>query len=76
MLDKVKELIKKTLKRGEIVITEDTNIIDDLELNSLELAELIYAFEDAFGIEIPDRAISKFRVVGDIIAYLEKNTAN
>ena len=72
MLKKVAELIEKTLKRNDITLTESTDLIKDLELNSLDLAELISAFEDEFDIEIPERDVVNFRVVKNIVAYLER----
>ena len=73
MLDRIENLIKKTLRRDDIVIAGETDIVDALGLNSLELAELVCAVEDEFGVEISDRDIRSFRVVSNIITYLEKN---
>lgn len=53
-------------------ITEDTNLKNDLGLNSLDLAQLANAVEDEFDIEIPDRAIKDFKTVGDVIDFIEK----
>ena len=71
MLERVIEIIKETYKKKDLVVDADTNLLDDLELNSLEVAELVCAFEDEFEIDIPDRAISGFRVVNDIAQYIE-----
>ena len=73
MFEKVKNLIIETLNKDGHAITEDTDLIVDLELNSLEIAELVCAFENEFNIEIPDRDISKFRVIHDIVDYLENS---
>ena len=72
MLKRVEEIIRKTFDTDVVSITEETNLIDDLGLNSLELAELVYIFEDEFNIEIPDRDIVNFRTVKDIVSYLKK----
>jgi len=74
ILERVAQIINDTLKRADTEITGQTNIIDDLKLNSLEVAELICAFENTFGIEIADREVTRLRVVRDIAAYLEKKT--
>ncbi|MCL2690695.1 MAG: acyl carrier protein [Candidatus Bathyarchaeota archaeon] len=74
MFKRVEEIIRKTFDKAEVSITEETNLIDDLGLNSLELAELVYVFEDEFNIEIPDRDIVNFRTVKDIVSYLKTLT--
>jgi len=70
MLDRVIATIKKTYMRQDIVLTKETNLLEDLSLNSLEIAELMCAFEDEFGVEIPDRILPRFRVINDIVEYL------
>ncbi len=54
-------------------ITEDSALIDDLGLSSLEVIRIVAAFEDEFDIEVPDRVIPTLRTVGDIVKYLEEN---
>ena len=71
MFEKVKNLIVETLNKDGRNVTKDADLIVDLGLNSLEIAELVCAFENEFNIEIPDRDISKFRVIRDIVDYLE-----
>ncbi|MCL2432226.1 acyl carrier protein [Candidatus Bathycorpusculum sp.] len=72
MFKKVEEIIRKTLDKDGIAITSETNFVEDWGLNSLELAELVCVFEDEFNIEIPDRDVVNFRIVDDIISYLNK----
>jgi acyl carrier protein len=72
MFERVEKIIRKTLDKDGISITMETNLIEELGLNSLELAELVYIFEDEFKIEIPDRDIVNFRTVKDIVSYLNK----
>ncbi len=57
---------------NDIAITEDTFLITDLGLNSLDLVNLACIVEDEFDIEIPDRAIKDFKTVGDVLAFIEK----
>lgn len=54
-------------------ITKDSALVDDLGLSSLEVINIVAAFEDEFDIEIPDRIIPTLRTVGDIVKYLEEN---
>lgn len=54
-------------------ITMDTKLVSDLGLNSLDVVNVIVAFEDEFDIEIPDRVIKDLHTVGSIVDYLEKN---
>ena len=51
-------------------------LINDLGINSLELADLILLCEEKFGIEVKDDDIHKFITVGDVVAYLEENVKN
>ena len=54
-------------------ITKESALVDDLGLSSLEVINVVAAFEDEFDIEVPDRVIPTLRTVGDIVKYLEKN---
>ena len=55
------------------VIKEDSALVDDLGLSSLDVINIVAAFEDEFGIEVPDRVIPTLRTVKDITEYLETN---
>ena len=67
MLERVKEIILERLNLGEMEITEDTNFKDDLGADSLDLFELVMAFEEEYGIEIPTEELEGIETVGDII---------
>ena len=54
-------------------ITPDSALVEDLGLSSLDVINIVAAFEDEFGIEVPDRVIPTLRTVRDITDYLEKN---
>ena len=54
-------------------ITLDTNIIDDIGADSLDIVELIMALEDNFGIQISDEDAVNLTTVGKIVDYIEKN---
>ena len=54
-------------------VTENASFIDDLGADSLDTVELVMAFEEEFGCEIPDDAAETILTVGDAIKFLEKN---
>lgn len=58
---------------SDLEITMDSALVDDLGLSSLEVINIVAAFEDEFDIEVPDRVIPTLRTVGDIVEYLEEN---
>lgn len=72
MLEKVKGILLNHTQVSADEIELNTELVKDLGLNSLDVVSLIIAFEDKFGIEIPDRAIRDFVTVGDLVDYLEK----
>lgn len=69
---KVIELIEEHLGVDPAEIVDNAYIKDDLGADSLDAVELTMAFEESFGIEIPDDAAEKLLKVSDIIAYLIK----
>jgi len=71
-LEKVKKIIVDQLGVEEDKVKEDSSFIDDLGADSLDIVELIMAFEEEFDIEIADEDAEKIKVVGDVIRYLEK----
>ena len=71
MLEKLRKIICQFVQLDPQSITEQTNIRTDLGLNSLELVNLAVAIEDAFDIEIPDRAVVGIETVKDVIELLE-----
>lgn len=73
MFDKVKSLLVDELSIDASEITPDAELVNDLGINSLELADLILLCEEKFNIEIGDDVIHKFITVGDVANYLAKN---
>lgn len=73
IFDKIKEIIAEQLSVEEAIITEDTDLMKDLEADSLDAVEVILAVEEEFGIEIPDEDAENFSTVGDIVKYVEAN---
>lgn len=72
MIEKLTEIIREHTGNSDITITEETVLIADLGLNSLDLVNLTCIIEDEFNIEIPDRAVKNFKTVGDVITFIEK----
>ena len=72
MIEKLTEIIREHKGGEEVVLTEDTVIIADLGLNSLDLINLVTDIEDEFDVEIPDRAIKLFKTVKDVIRFIEE----
>ncbi len=70
--DKIKEIIVEQLGVEEAAVEMDTNLMKDLEADSLDAVEIIMAIEDHFDIEIPDEDAEKFQTVGDLVKYVEE----
>ncbi|MBR6514438.1 MAG: acyl carrier protein [Clostridia bacterium] len=71
MFEKIKEILVEEMQVEPENITMDAELVNDLGVNSLELADLILLCEEKFDIEINDEDIHKFITVGDVVAYLE-----
>lgn len=75
IFEKVKDIIVEYLGVDESAVTEDASFRDDLEADSLDLVELIMAFEDEFGGEISDEEAQEITTVGEAVDYLEQHIA-
>ena len=73
--DKVKSIIVEQLGVDEEEVTADASFVDDLGADSLDTVELVMAFEEEFGIEIPDDAAESIVTVGDAVKYIDKANA-
>jgi acyl carrier protein len=73
--DKVKKIVVEHLGVEEGKVTPEASFIDDLGADSLDTVELVMAFEEAFGVEIPEDAAEKISTVKDAIDYIEKQKA-
>ena len=73
MLERVIEIIKETLNVEGMDINEDTNFKDDIGADSLDLYELLQAFDDEYAVGIPEEEeeLEKLATVGDVIEYLK-----
>jgi acyl carrier protein len=70
---RVKEIIVNELGVELEKVTEEASFVEDLGADSLDTVELVMAFEEEFGIDIPDEDAEQMRTVGEAISYLKKN---
>lgn len=71
--DKVRDIVVEQLSVEADEVNIDSTFIDDLGADSLDIVELIMAFEEEFGIEIPDEAAEKIKTVQDVVSYIDQN---
>jgi acyl carrier protein len=72
---KVKEIIINELGVDAEKVTPEASFVEDLGADSLDTVELVMAFEEEFGMEIPDEEAEKLRTVGDAITYISSNAS-
>ncbi len=72
--DRVKKIVVEHLGVDEGKVVEGASFIDDLGADSLDTVELVMAFEDEFGVEIPDDAAEKIVTVKNAIDYINENS--
>ena len=70
---RVKKIVAEQLGVAEADIKIESSFVDDLGADSLDTVELVMAFEEEFGVEIPDDAAETIVTVGDAVRFLEKN---
>ena len=73
--EKVKQIIVEQLGVDEGEVTSSASFVDDLGADSLDTVELVMAFEEEFGVEIPDDAADSILTVGDAVKFIEKAQA-
>ena len=73
---KVKEIIVQQLGVDAEKVTPDASFVDDLGADSLDVVELVMAFEEEFGVEIPDEAAEKIATVKDANEFLKQSQAS
>ena len=73
--ERVKKIVVEHLGVEAAQVKEDAKFIDDLGADSLDTVELVMAFEEEFGIEIPDDAAETIQTVGDAVKFIEKSSA-
>jgi len=73
MFEELKKFLVFEMNIDEANISMEAELIGDLGINSLELADLVYLCEEKFNVEIADEDLHNFITVGDVVNYLEKN---
>jgi acyl carrier protein len=73
--DRVKKIVVEHLGVEADKVSADASFIDDLGADSLDTVELVMAFEEEFGIEIPDDAAETIQTVGDAVKFIDKAAA-
>ena len=71
--DKVRDIVVEQLGVEAEEVAIESTFIDDLGADSLDIVELIMAFEEEFNIEIPDEAAEKIKTVQDVVTYIDQN---
>ena len=71
MFERVKEIIEEQLNLDGVEITEASRFKEDLQADSLDLFELVMAFEDEYGVEIPSEDLEKITTEGSVIEYMK-----
>ena len=71
--DKVRDIVVEQLGSEADEVTLESPFIDDLGADSLDIVELIMAFEEEFNVEIPDEAAEKIKTVQDVVNYIDQN---
>ena len=71
--ERVKKIVVEHLGVDAEKVTESASFIDDLGADSLDTVELVMAFEEEFGCEIPDEAAEKILTIKDAITYIDQN---
>lgn len=71
MLEKIKEIVAESLNADAAELTEATSFKDDLGADSLDLFEMVMAFEEEFEVEIPSEDLEQIATIGDVVKYLE-----
>ncbi len=72
VFEKVKAIVIKHLEAPADKVTDKASFIDDLGADSLDNVELVMAFEEEFGIEIPDDAAERIQTVGDAVSFIKE----
>ena len=73
IFEKLQEMIADQLEIDAEDITYDSNILDDLGADSLDVVDLVMSIEDEFGMEVPDEALENIRTIEDMVQYIEDN---
>jgi acyl carrier protein len=73
--EKVKDIIVEQLGVNPEQVTPTASFIEDLGADSLDIVELVMAFEEEFSVEVPDEDAEKLQTVGDVVKYIEEKAS-
>jgi acyl carrier protein len=73
VFEKIRAMICEQLDLDEDQVTMESDIIDDFDADSLDIVDLIVSVEEEFEVKVPDGEVENFRVVGDVVRYIEDN---
>lgn len=74
VFEKIKAILSNQFDVDADSITADTDLVDDLGADSLDLVDMLMSLEDEFNIgEVPDEMVEKIRTVGQLVTYIEEN---
>lgn len=71
--EKIRKILSDFLEIKESEITLESNLVDDLGADSIDLVDLAMSVEDEFEIELPDELIETVQTVGDVVNYIDNN---
>ena len=74
--EKVRDIIVEQLAVTPEQVTSNASLIGDLHADSLDTVELVMAFEEEFGVKVPDEDAEKLQTLSDVVKYIEENTAS
>ena len=75
ILPKLAEIVNDVVGIEPAQVTPEKNFVDDLDIDSLSMVEIIYACEEAFNVSIPDDDAKNLKTVGDAVSFIEKAQA-
>ena len=73
VFEKLKTIIIEEFEIEEELITMNTSLTDELDIDSLDLVDLVMTVEDEFSIELPDEALEGMKTIGDLVKYIDEN---
>ncbi len=73
VLDKIKSILSSQFGIDEDQISENTDVVNDLGADSLDVVEMMMSVEDEFGLMIEDEDIAEMKTVGDVVNYIENH---
>ena len=73
MLERIKDILVEYVEVPREEITEESKLVADLGLSSLDVVSVVGEFEEEFGVEIPERLLAEISTVGDVLRVLEQS---